>query len=530
MSTYSKYSASRTAPGEIPQSVPVSPDQQLNNAGGYTFTADKWAMFHRFLILGSDGGTYYVDGDTLTMQNAQNVVECIKEDGKRTVDTIVKVSHEGRAPKNDPALFALAMCASFGDDDTRRYALENLQKVARIGTHLFHFVQYIKNMRGVGRGLRTALVKWYDDKSISDLAYQVVKYQQRDGWSHRDILRISHPKTDDKVRNAVYKWIVDGELHPTNSPDLLRVVNLIKGEEDEKEVISLIREYDLPREVVPTQFLNSADVWDALLDKMPLTAMLRNLNKMTAVGLLTNNSARTDFVVRTLADANYIHKSRLHPLTILNGQITYAQGQGMRGSLTWNPVAKITNALDDAFYLAFDNVEPTGKSIMYAVDISGSMSAPVANGVVPARTVAAALALVSARREQDYLVTGFAKQLVNLDIDPRMRLDQVARKMDRYDWGSTDASQPMIYANRHGIPIDAFVVITDNETWAGRQHPHIALQDYRAKFEIPARLVVVATAATRFSIADPNDPGMLDISGFSTDTPTVIADFISGKI
>jgi hypothetical protein len=32
--------------------------------------------------------------------------------------------------------------------------------------------------------------------------------------------------------------------------------------------------------------------------------------------------------------------------------------------------------------------------------------------------------------------------------------------------------------------------------------------------------------ANKFTIADPNDVGMLDCVGFSTDTPQVIADFV----
>lgn len=42
---------------------------------------------------------------------------------------------------------------------------------------------------------------------------------------------------------------------------------------------------------------------------------------------------------------------------------------------------------------------------------------------------------------------------------------------------------------------------------------------------IPARLVVVGMASKGFTIADPNDGGMLDVVGFDTTTPQVIADF-----
>src|SRR5450759_1635122 len=66
--------------------------------------------------------------------------------------------------------------------------------VCRIGTHLFHFAEYVNALRGWGRGLRNAIGRWYLDQEADKLAYQVVKYQQRDSWSHGDLLRLSHPK------------------------------------------------------------------------------------------------------------------------------------------------------------------------------------------------------------------------------------------------------------------------------------------------------------------------------------------------
>lgn len=47
-----------------------------------------------------------------------------------------------------------------------------------------------------------------------------------------------------------------------------------------------LAEHDLPREAIPTEKLNELAVWEALLEKMPMTAMVRNLGKMTSIGLL----------------------------------------------------------------------------------------------------------------------------------------------------------------------------------------------------------------------------------------------------
>src|SRR5882672_2534454 len=124
-----------------PQSKPMRSDQVLNNAGGYTWAIDKWTRLHRFLILGAEG-TYYVGGQELAAENAHALIECLEEDGSRAVTEIVDISTAGRAAKNDPALFALALASKHGDLPTRQAAYAALPLVARIGTHLFHFISY----------------------------------------------------------------------------------------------------------------------------------------------------------------------------------------------------------------------------------------------------------------------------------------------------------------------------------------------------------------------------------------------------
>src|SRR5439155_27112746 len=129
------------------------------------------------------------------------------------------------------------------------------------------------------------------------------------------------------------------------------------------------------REAIPTRFLNDKLVWEALLERMPMTAMIRNLGKMTSVGLLESNlDTSTKMVVSRLTNADILKKSRVHPLNVLVAQRMYAQGHGDKGSLKWSPVSAITGALDDAFYGSFGNVERTGKNFFLGVDISGSMA------------------------------------------------------------------------------------------------------------------------------------------------------------
>ena len=529
-----------------PQHEPMPGAGQVpNSAGGYAWAIDDWARLDRFLILGNEGGSYYANERTLTVENAGAVLRCIASDGVRVVARIVEVSEAGRAPKNDPALFALALAAAHGDLATRRAAFAALPRVCRIGTHLFHFAAYVEGFRGWGRGLRRAVGGWYNSQPAEQVAFQAVKYGQRDGWSHRDLLRLAHPTPASAAHGAVYKWIVDDEIAGDDAAlRLIRAYAEAQQSEDKQTVIRLIRDERLPREALPTQWLTDADVWEALLAEMPLTAMIRNLATMTRVGLLAPMSAATATVVTRLGDGNRLRRARVHPIAVLAALQTYASGRGARGQATWTPVQEIVDALDGAFYAAFGNVTRTNKRWLLGVDVSGSMDGGVIAGVpgLTPRVAAAAMTLVTAATEPQHVIMGFtsgpggftygtsrfagyANAITPLAISPRQRLDDVVGTMRALPFGGTDCALPMLYAAKERIPVDVFAVYTDSETWAGDIHPAQALRAYRETMGIAAKLVVVGMVANGFSIADPRDGGMLDVVGFDTATPDLIASF-----
>jgi 60 kDa SS-A/Ro ribonucleoprotein len=265
-----------------------------------------------------------------------------------------------------------------------------------------------------------------------------------------------------------------------------------------------------------------------LLVDMPMEAMVRNLATMSRIRLLTAGSETARMIVNRLGERERIRRARLHPIKLLAALRTYASGKGVRGSGEWNPVGPVIDALDGAFYLAFENIEPTGKRMLLALDVSGSMSTGMVGGVpgLTPRDASAALALVSAATEQSYQVMGFSTTFMPLNITPRQRLDDAIKAVSGLPFSGTDCAIPMLWASEHKVAVDAFVVYTDNETWYGKVHPAEALRQYRQKMGIPATLVVVGMLANKFTIADPNDGGMLDCVGFSTDTPQVIADFV----
>lgn len=530
----------------VPQSVAL-PGQVRNSAGAFSFAVDDWTRLDRFLILGSEGGTYYVSEQKLTCENAQAVLRCVDADGARVVGRVVAVSEAGRAPKNDPALFVLALAAKLGNEATRQAAFAALPRVARTGTHLFHFAESVKALGGWGRGTMRAFANWYTRMDVNRLALQAVKYQSRDGWSHQDILRKAHPRATDARQQEIFHWMAAGWPGVGESPHPDRVLALIWAFERAKRLrdrgdvcllIQLVRDYRLPHECVPTEMKQFPEVWEALLPDMGVTALVRNLGKLTEVGLLDSAHAEQSVVAR-LTDAQALRAARVHPLQLLVALRTYAQGHGHKGKLAWQPRAKIVDGLDAAFYASFGVVESTGARTLLALDVSGSMDGGVVAGMpgITPRVGSAAMALVTAAVEPQHefvaftagnspcMHAGHTSGLRRLSLSPRMRLDDVMVKTSQLPFGGTDCALPMVWALQNRVPVDLFCVYTDSETWAGNIHPSRALQEYRQKMGIGARLVVIGMVSNGFSIADPNDGGMLDVVGFDTATPNIIAHF-----
>ena len=527
-----------------PQSEPLNERQVPNSAGGHAFPVDDMTRLQRFLILGSEGGSYYASERKLTLENAAAVKRCIENDGTNAVYEIAYISRHGRAPKVGPPLFALAMAATYGHLGTRELAFAYLPQMARTGSHLQMFIDYIGTMRGWGRGLRKAIGNWYTQRPLKDAVYQTVKYRQRYNLTHRDLLRKAHPYVTDSQMNILFEWITKGTLPSWQDHPALHLILAYEdaktaGPNDLARIIELLK---LTWEMVPSEMLDKPEVWRALAQDMPMTALLRNLATLTRVGVIAPMDSAE--VCETLKSIGTMHK--IHPIAVLTALLVYRAGKGVRGKNTWIPVPQVIDALDAAFGRSFSQAPQTNKRLYLGIDVSGSMSHGEVAGVpgLSPRMAAAAMAMAIARREPNYYMAGFAASpgesprlaYVNrqapvmspLDITASDSISDAMQKTRDLPFGRTDCALPMLHAMELKLNVDCFIILTDSETWVGNIHPVEALRQYRRKSGIPATLVVVGMVSNEFTIADPDDAGMMDVVGFDSAVPELITDFVTG--
>ena len=561
-----------------------APCMVRNNAGGESFAVDDQTQLLRFLILGSSEGTYYTKPAELTAANLAALTRMMEAgEGTRAVEIIKAVSKGGRAARQTPTLLALAMCCQLGDAATKTAAYKVLSEVLRIPTHLFEFLELSESTAktkprggssGWGRAHRRAIARWYNEyrgSSAPALAEAVTKYQKRHGWSHLDALRLCHAAPSTAAHGVIFRYLAKGleaarsveeattppkaagkkrpladASDPAQSAAVLGYLDAVEeakalasSPEGEARMAELIGSHRLVREHVPSTLLHSVSVWTALLETMPLGAMVRSLSKLTSIGLLTPGSEAAAKVVARLTDAGLVKKARLHPLSVLIAHRQYSAGTGDKGSLMWDPVPEVLTALETTFVHAFASVTPAGKRICVAVDISESMSAPISGGSLTCAEAAAAMSLLIAKTEPACAVMAFAETFVPLPIDGEMGLHEAvnasAELLKTVRPGGTDCSLPMQWAiSEHAkdpsTAYECFVVFTDNETWSGEISPHDALARYRKAAGVDAKLVVVGMASNGFTVADPTDPGMLDIVGMDASAPQVMSDVAAGRV
>jgi 60 kDa SS-A/Ro ribonucleoprotein len=563
-----------------PQTEPLRNDQVQNNAGGFSWAVDDMQRLRRFLCLGTEGGTYYQGEKELGIENAKAILKLIENGrGTEVVETIKTYSIEGRTSKQNPIMFALAICAKSTDLPTKQAAYNSLSEICRIPTHLFMFIKYAHALgQNWGRAQRRAVSKWYIEQNPSKLAMAVTKYQNREGYSHRDVLRLSHPSTKDPLLCFLFDYITHGlekAIENLNKPkettndnttdnkqeekslsttkmddeeeeesnkklvtieqlkEFLETVEKVKKSTDDNELVTAIKQHNLVREHMPTTMLNSTTIWSALLEKMPLTAMIRNLGKMSEINLLTANSDAEKRVIERLKNREQLQRARIHPFNVLVALETYKRGEGFKGKLKWQVSDQIKNALEEAFYLSFKFVKPTNQRYLLALDVSGSMSCGTINGspsITPA-VGSCAMCMVTLRTEPYAKVVAFSHQLIPVDISKDAKLENVMQTTRAISMGGTDCALPMLWAIDNKEQIDVFVVYTDSETWFGKIHPTEALKQYREKMNSPnAKLIVVGMQSNGFTIADPNDKGMLDVVGFDSAAPQVMSLFAEGQI
>ena len=542
-------------PAATPATEPIpgrEADMVRNEDGGHVFRKDTWTRLQDFIILGTTGGRYLVDEKQHTYENVAVVQGALREDGVRAVRLAVEIStaRPARAPKNFSALFVLAAALASDDLPTRQAAAGSLHMVARTTDHLARFFGYYKNLKGkpLGRGgrsansspvVRRAWTNWFTQDNPDAVAYRLLKARARktgDGEPFKpgDLLRLARPIPRTEAEEALFALAV-GKTTPEHAGAQLpnaKAFHEAQLADTPAKAVRAVNMYGVPWEFLPDQVLKHQEVWEALVPHLGLTALIRNLSRMTQNGALGPFKQANSRVAGRLTDRAELHRARIHPFDLLLALKVYESGHAQPNPnapvRTWTPVPQIVTALNQAYALSFDVADRQPGKLLLGVDKSGSMDIQVTSGgsqLGSAYHIGSAVAQILMRTHGPSCVwpVEFDTDVVPSKLREDMSLSEVFRLP--HTGGGTDIGAPIAWALANRLHVDGFVLVTDNVTWAGA-HPSAVLRDYRRVVNPAARVVVAATAANGYGVGDPDDDGVLNIAGFDSHLVTLATSFI----
>jgi len=407
---------------------------------------------------------------------------------------------------------------------------------------------------GWGPVTRRAVQFWLDSMDAGRLAYQAVKGRERQGWRLGDLIRLAHAHPRTPEHAAVFDWILKRQASDRSErkeaglridQPVIAGFEAIQGEDvTTGQAISLIEDYRLPWEAVPSRFSRDLNVQAALFETMPIGATLRQLGRLTELTLL-HVPAYAQLAADRLTNPELLRKARIHPMAVYAALCTYEQGHGNKSRLRWRPVRQIVEALEAAFFLSFKGRTERAVPVVIGVDVSGSMQWDADDwsrrgrqlqtpGDVRPAEAAAVMAYTLAKDNPKATVIGFDTTIHDVDVLMKhSNLGTIShlRHLSRsWGGGGTNCALPVAWALQHGAMVDGFVVITDDQSWAGQGHPVEWMQRYREQYRPTAKLVGMSMVAHVNSIIPPyDDAGMLQVVGLDASAPKIIDDFLGGE-
>lgn len=485
--------------------VPV-PDQ-ANYEGGPSYAPSLREAVAEVLMMGTFGNSFYVSDTELTEQALDLLEKGVDTDPEFTAKAIVVARTEGYV--RSAPLLGLVLLTN-GNDEAKNYAKTYFQQVIRTADDLRNFVAICKSgAAGVlYGGLRRRLVaNWLNDRLTE---YQAIKYAGvGDQYSLRNILRLTHPATDRRLRSGIYRWLTSGfdddNRDQTEFHRLSGLADLIEGKISPAKAIA---DHGLPFEaVMPRVDKGDKEVWAALLDRAPYMFLLRSLNAMHRAGVFEDKTM-LDHAIVIVSDQVRIKGSMLFPFRFSQA-IDVLQNSGAPQPLI--------NAVARALEFSVDNVPRfNSNSVRMAIGVDVSWSMSGHSNPTPAE-IAGVFAAALWKANPDATLIPFSdnrRGVIKLRSSPLDSIQAISREIKGKVDGGTDLGLPIRQLMNKGQVVDLFVGVTDSEDWAGEGFL-TDWQKYTKRVASNAKAVLIQVAPTGHRVAPEDYPDVHYVYGWS---------------
>lgn len=525
-----------TPPGQI-----IDTPTTRNDAGGLAYTRSDETALAQMVLTGTFNDTYYA---TATVQ-----YDRIFDLSKRVTPTFLAklaiYAHEFGYMKDTPA-FLLAVLT------TRDVALVPFvfRRVITNGKMLRNFAQFMRSgavgRKSFGSLSKRLIQQWLNEASISKLLRASIGNEP----SLADIVKMVHPKPIDQAHQDFFNWLVKGAA-PTFRPlqdfnayrkkleENRKPAGMIGG--DEEPIADLGALPAVPFEMLMNLPLPTS-AWCELADQMSWTQLRMNLNNLKKNGVFEDPIMVTKIAAK-LSDADTVKAARVFPYQLFT---TYLNTSDMP--------RPIVDALATALHVALTNVPEITQTLMIGTDVSASMSNAV-TGVRKGSTSKTRNIDVAALMTSAFVRT--SKRVGCIPFDDRAydgsqylsRANSVfanAASLASIRGGSTACQIPLLVLNQKPdyFPMDengVIIILSDYESWSTARgfynhqnsnvRPATPLMIEWRKFRVthPKAKMILIDISPQATAQVPDEPGVLNIGGFSDNVFRLVDDFINDR-
>lgn len=475
----------------------VTSPTTVNKEGFPAYTRSLKERYLQMLLTNTMGNTYYSNSKELLESSEKLHDEMIKADSRFAADALAFARKEGYM-RLQPIFGVVKLFEA--KSSWARWAFS---KVILIPSDLQDFMTIYKG-RGHGEGGRA--VKNAVNFFLGGVSeYWAIKYNGRGrGYSLGDIVATSHPKAHDDKQNNIYRYLLGKDFDANMLPQINCFENL-KEATSETERIEYITRGRLPHEVVTGAIKPTKGIWSAILQQMPLFALLRNLNTIDRAGVLEEHR---EYIINRLTDGESLKKSKILPFRFMTAY------KNLTSDFAW-----LSDALRGAVESTFDNIPDIDGTTAVFLDISGSMEGEYLD-------IGSIFALALYKKTKGSGVFWLFNTEV---IDPKASIhDSIISQAERIRaYGGTNTGAPVAVLTYRGIKVDNIIMITDEQQNRGSRF-FVELVKYREKINKEVKTFIVDLAPYDASMIPPMDKNSWYIFGWSDTVLQYISSAVKG--
>lgn len=337
------------------------------------------------------------------------------------------------------------------------------EQVCLTPNDLVDFMEFYTYLSGKqnqgGRSFKRVIGEWLVHKLNP---FWVVKYgsEHKKGYSLRNLMITMHPRGVDK---EVGDYIVNKKIPQSEGASIIAEFEKLKRVETAEEALEIVKRGRLPHEVVTPFTGRFPELWGALVNNMPVQALMMSLNALSRKNAL-RTPENVEKVKSVFGDQEKIEKSKLLPFQFINAYDAVVKAHGE----DW-----VLDALRKAVDLSVDNIPENMSRTVVALDVSGSMKGDFLR-------IASVIGLALARKSAQCRFYTFSNNLNRIHVS---KLDSILTQAEHiYAGGGTSTNLPVeeMIKDYHesGTIADTLILITDGAQNNGRPF-YEAVTEYR---------------------------------------------------